>query len=376
MSNPYFNNGYNDWGKRTEQSNASYDANMNSWYNMAFDVERNGLFTKWFSPGEVQDKEFAQQMVAMDYQNWYNDPVRDMERKKNAGINLNLAAAGIADQPNTSASPASVPSNDGGTLGDAAATVASVAGAVTGIGKLGAEVANLEAGTAKTIAETAEVAPNAWQQRYLQGAQAKAFLAKAGFDEAATTGLMIENQYKGQQMVLDISTKIQNLKNMDAEYWNAKRKFELMQSEIDRNRQEIRESESRVGLNNASKGLIQLQQQEQQLRNQELTFDKEFRDKWNFKYGSAADNCLFGVLSDGRLSFDERVGRSSMLLKAFSFEPSIDADYQIKVNDSLEETKTSESWKRPILGTKSVSSQAGPFGSSKSDTFIFQPSNP
>lgn len=81
----------------------------------------------------AQNKEFAQQEYLQDKQNEYNDPVNQMKRQAAAGINKNLAAAGIAGAGNQSAQAPAVASNSGGTAAGvtaAAGALGSVAGSV------------------------------------------------------------------------------------------------------------------------------------------------------------------------------------------------------------------------------------------------------
>lgn len=62
----------------------------------------------------AQSREFSQQEYLQDKQNEYNKPINEMARMKEAGINPNVAASGIAGNGSPSASPAQVSSNTQG----------------------------------------------------------------------------------------------------------------------------------------------------------------------------------------------------------------------------------------------------------------------
>lgn len=89
------------------------DNNETAWQLNATNSEYNGILSRWFNPGEAQKQTWSQQMVSQMYQNNWNSEVSKMNRAKEAGINLNTAAAAIAGGAASSvASPAAQPVGD------------------------------------------------------------------------------------------------------------------------------------------------------------------------------------------------------------------------------------------------------------------------
>lgn len=80
----------------------------------------------------AQSREFAQQEYLQDKMNAYNHPVEEMNRQKEAGINPNLTAAGIAQAGSQSAQAPAVASNTSGVANGLAAAAGTIASLGTG----------------------------------------------------------------------------------------------------------------------------------------------------------------------------------------------------------------------------------------------------
>lgn len=100
------------WNHGTSYAvDSASEMSNNSWFDGILDPTGvvKGFYND-FMGYTSQSREFAQQEYLQDKQNAYNSPAAQMQRMKDAGINTNLAAAGIAGVGSQSANPASVAS--------------------------------------------------------------------------------------------------------------------------------------------------------------------------------------------------------------------------------------------------------------------------
>lgn len=192
-----------------------------------------------------QSREFAQQEYLMDKQNEYNLPVNQMARMKAAGINPNTAAIGIAQGGNESAQAPAVASNEQGVANG----IGQAAAAISGIGALPATVANLAADSAAKEAVANETNQLLSLKGGLFRAQTYDAFTHAGLNFHQAAAFEIENQYRGIGLCLDIAAKRAQLPILRQTFRNLQAEYDVKMKNIEVMEQEIRESASRISLN-------------------------------------------------------------------------------------------------------------------------------
>lgn len=122
----------------------------NDWGFYAFNYSADDVFSRTLFPGKAQKEQFFQQLYAMDYQNWWNSAPEQMKRAKEAGINPNTAAAGIAGTDGTASLPqvaaGAAPENPFDTIGNMVDSGMNVA---KGVSDMNLNRANADAASAK-----------------------------------------------------------------------------------------------------------------------------------------------------------------------------------------------------------------------------------
>lgn len=167
-----------------------------------------------------QEREFEQQEYLMDKQNDYNSPVNQMARAKEAGINPNLVAQGVASS-NTSATPSSVSSNTQG----GAQALQTIASAVSGLAPLASEINKNNSSADLDIAHT--ITEN--QSREDLIAKLK---SDCGLNEANSSFISTQIKYYGREA----NARITNLyANQDL----ARQQIQLYQSQIEKIEHEL-----------------------------------------------------------------------------------------------------------------------------------------
>lgn len=139
----------NNWS--TWQNDLEFDA----WAYYDWNNRNGDLFSQTTEPGRVQFSEFAQQMMATIYQNWYNSAPQAMQRAMDAGINPFVAASGIVGNngsvaPAPPSNPSKLPELVGSaasSLGSLGSTFGSVAQGISTLSKLRHEIGKLDAET-------------------------------------------------------------------------------------------------------------------------------------------------------------------------------------------------------------------------------------
>lgn len=182
---------------------------MANWNNIVEDAKTRAndadsttmnVFDAWFRPGVVQQYEFGQQVALQEMQNDWNSEVAKMERMKEAGINLNTAASGIAGA-GASPSTGSVPS--------AMSAGASQAGSA--LGSIGSAAASMLGSAGETFDKIATLHPRRKQLL----TQAKLNFANTGFTDLQSMGLVIALKYADQkeyQSVLNLQSQFETMK--------------------------------------------------------------------------------------------------------------------------------------------------------------------
>lgn len=164
------------------------------------------FFTRLLMPGWVADEDYARQVQLMDLQNQYNDPAAQMARMKAAGINPNVAAAGIAGNFNATASAPSVNSGQAaasesaqGLSGIANAAV----GAATGLASQGGILDNLSTLALRKDKLSKEIG---------------SLLKGMGYTDAQTRSLEVSLKYLDEKESLGVATMMANLDNICLQY--------------------------------------------------------------------------------------------------------------------------------------------------------------
>lgn len=146
-------------GSSIYTGNNLWSAFEENWLFRQYDNYANGgALYQALAPGEAQYSEWAQQMTATMYQNWYNSEPEKMKRALAAGINPFVAASGIAGNGSGSVAPAPAPSNTSSfpnLVGSAAQGLSAVGGAfgnvasgIATLAKLRSEIKNIDQNTA------------------------------------------------------------------------------------------------------------------------------------------------------------------------------------------------------------------------------------
>lgn len=248
----------------------------------------DGGFSWWdsmFNPQKVQDYSFAQEMVAKDYENWYNHPVQQMDRYKAAGINLNLAAQGIAGSPAqmSDASAGVTPS---------AAPVGDVVAAGRGVTSSLKDVAEAY----KAFEEGQNVTPLAENEIKRTDAEIDKWAHDNGFTDAQTEAFNIDNQTRDEINKADLNIKLQQKENMiaDADKIKSQKAYidkqvewydEQITAEIDLSKKRALESEKRAFL------------AEEQARTEKM--ENDFAEKYHYRRDQPFDNAVLSMWMHG-----------------------------------------------------------------------------
>lgn len=223
-----------------------------------------------------QQREFAQQEYLIDKQNEYNLPTNQMQRMRDAGINPNIAASGIAGLGAQSAQPSQVNSNVGGVAQglDAVGGVAdSVANSVSTYGKLKPEIDNLESITNANNASARESDANADRTNALIPFEKAEFIGKvssllttSGIPEvvAALAGATASD---GVDSIIKILKTPDQCRRYDLE-------MDLLDSQINLENQRFAEIQKHIKEMDGHISLMDMQRQYQEaLRNHEQTLN-------------------------------------------------------------------------------------------------------
>ena len=154
-----------------------------------------------------QQREFEQQEYLLDKMNEYNTPANQMARMKEAGINLNTAAAGIAQGGNESAQAPAVSNNTAGAANGLNAVTSGFGNVASGIKSL-AEAA-FSRGTKNATIEKLE-------------AEASESFSNAGLSSVQSEIAGVTLKYADDNQILDMQTKRVNIKRVAQEYKNLK----------------------------------------------------------------------------------------------------------------------------------------------------------
>lgn len=193
---------------------------------MREDERHNSWWYRLWHPGEVQEKEFGQQIALQQYQNEWNSEDARMQRMKEAGINPLTAAGAIAGQ-GTSPSTGSVPSAIGAEA-NTLKTIADIGSGIAGVGSGIGSLASSYIGFMKLIPEINNITQDTANK-----------LADMGFTNAQTYGVLKDNFYKGQDWEATLNIKRQQYTNMCSELNNIRARHDEIMKSIDQIQSQI-----------------------------------------------------------------------------------------------------------------------------------------
>lgn len=248
MEDVGINNGQTIWNNGSNYSAPSFTEDINQGkFASAFGLDQviGGLWND-ITGVTAQSREFAQQEYLQDKMNAYNSPVEQMKRMQKAGINPNIAAAGIAGSGNESAQAPAVSSNTQGVSQGLAAASGAVSGIMSSVSQR--DVAESEAELNRANARNVDRLADAEVLGKVQGLATafeslgipaiKATLGALGISRNGIDGIMafLDTDDVVRQYDYDIKLIDQQIKN-EQERWNEiEQNIKLSQSEEEYNK--------------------------------------------------------------------------------------------------------------------------------------------
>lgn len=236
-----------------------------------------GFTGNLFDPEQVRRNEMVENALLWKMDAEWNSAPEQMARAKEAGINLNTASGAIAGNGTSGAAPAEPQSQQGA----AANTLEKIAGAAGSIGNAGAAISQ-----AKSAAALVPSAINLNEQN------AAAALAAAGFDEAQTAGILIDNKYKDMQNIAGLTIKQQEAQKMEAEWNYIGKQLDYLQKEIDSYDERIKAS---IELQEKQALLAEKQAKESEMHAEEMRLHNDFFSRYGYDSNSPTDVALRNV---------------------------------------------------------------------------------
>lgn len=193
----------------------------------------------------AQSREFAQQEYLQDKMNAYNSPVEQMKRAKEAGINPNLAAAGIAQAGSQSAQAPSVSSNSSGAAQGLSAVGSAVSG-VAGAALTAAQKRNLDASSQEMSANARRTdALLDFEKEQMRANTAKTWI-DAGMDSAQADYWSTKAAYADRQERLDIAGKFWQVKRSMKEVDLLKEEINIAKKDLEIRKEQLSQEEYRT----------------------------------------------------------------------------------------------------------------------------------
>lgn len=263
----------------------------------ALNTDTDSIFWQWFFPGAEQREQFGQQVALQEMQNEWNSEPERLKRMKDAGINVNTAASGIAGSgasPSV-ATPPTTPSAGAAGVGAAAQGLGAVAGladsAVNAYEKFSLTAVEKERRKSEMANLLASAFHNTWLGRAVaemlplqkENERADTFLKLANFSKARSEKKLFDERVKVE------TERITEIKNQAT----------LL--------------EKQGNLVEAEKLKVSAQTAQIQLENDKLQWDKDFREKWHFDNTKPVDNALIEAMAfeeGDALGAVETIGKS------------------------------------------------------------------
>lgn len=323
-----YSNGNNELPEGFEHS-SYYNEHGAGWNTATSDPD---VFESWLSPEIAARNAATRERNAWLEQAEYNSEQAKMARMKEAGINLNTAAAGIAGSGNApSASPVaqSQPSDFGQDLSSLVGTAFGVPGQLSEAAKLGAETQSIN-----------EKLP--FEKNLLRASTYESFM-NAKFSNEQAIGLSIENFVRGETAIADIGAKFLNLDLMQAEIDLKKKMFDSESKKIDL-------LESEISLNKEAKSLMELQEQTEQLNQMRLRIENE-RLQWHLDF--LKRNNIDLTLPSNSYFASVIFGNGTLLQKKLAISNLLNAQFSSQFVDSRGMSLGSYSANKGLIGYQS-----------------------
>lgn len=253
-------------------SAGSYDGEVASAQKFLDSGVGDDFLTRLLFPGLVADEDYARQIELMDLQNQYNSPAAQMARYKEAGINVNAAAAGIAGGGNATASAPSVNSGQAASA-ESAQGLASLAQGTAG-------VTNAAVGAFDTLGTLA-------LRKDKLSKEIGSLVKGMGFTDAQTRSLEISLKYMDEKEALGVATMMANLDNIYQQY-------DFYNQQMAESKKRIQQMDADIALANAQKDYttaLKLQAEKNtsilELQRLDLEWYKNMRESYNMDFHSA-----------------------------------------------------------------------------------------
>lgn len=245
------------------------------------------IFSQFLNPGRQEVVEFGQQVALQKMQNDYNSAPNQMELMKKAGINANVAAAGIAGAGNAPSAGSPNSAIGAGSQGVGAAAQA-------------AEAAN----------NAVNAGVNAYEKVSLTGverekrkAEIRDLLAAATHNEwlAYAVSEMLPEQKRETQA--NTYLKLAQYANAKEEFFNIQKEYEVKEAEVKRLKAERDLAVQQKNYVAAEQLKVEAETAGIELDNWKKNRDKE----WYEKYGYDRNNPVDNILIDGMISGNDEV---------------------------------------------------------------------
>lgn len=292
------------------------DANKPTWEHIWNDAAWHSQENNWLTPsGEVQFAEWSQQMIATQYQNWYNSAPEQMKRAIEAGINPFVAASGIAGSDTgqvASPPPQSQPMQHGipaavSQLGQLAGGLSNVAGGVGSFAKLSHEISKIDAETVNT-------------------------LEQMGFTKLQSKAMSIQLKFMGKRELIGVWQALANFEKTSQEYQNLNAQHRNILKQYDEIIQNIELMRAQEGDFLALEKLHKAQADKEAELAKWAKIEREFFEVNGYKLGTP----IYESLRDRMVS----------MTGTFDFEAFGDtvSGYEGKISTAVEEAKAEATW--------------------------------
>lgn len=291
-------------------------------------VNLQGTFLeKWFMPGQVQEREFGQQVALEKLQYEQSiDYKRQMEEMKKAGINPNLAAAGIAKAGSTESAPA-VPATPDSPLPQA---ISDIANAVTG-GFANIAKGKFDLGTLDPTIQNLD-------------ADFQTKMKELGLTDEQITALKISNKYLDEDWQLKLRIQGLNADNLSQQFKVFEAEYQLKSQMIDTELEKIRLMTAEEDLMSKESSYYDLLSQKTQLDRDWLQQKLDFWKQHGFDMESSAIDAILVQMIENGKDITPFINQLSSYYGSVSFEVAkgqYNADpYQQKFRDLYDYSQT------------------------------------
>lgn len=264
------------------------------WNHMATAGGSDNVIERFAMPGQAQKQEWAQQMVAQQYQNQWNSESSKIQRGKEAGINPHIMAAGISGAGNTS--PVSTPP-----AADSAA--ANSVGSVAQLGQAASGALDSTMNAYEKLALTGV-------ERDAKKAEARKLLSEALHNDwlAYAISEMLPEQKANERA--DTYLKLANFDNAREEKKAIQKKVDEMQANIDKMKEQEALYRKQGNFVEAEKLRTEAVTAGVELDNYQKEEDKKWREKYRYNPNNPVDVTLMNAAVDDNDKVVDAIGKS------------------------------------------------------------------